>query len=200
VPFNVQIPEREQDKRLIDKLRAELPGILNWAMAGCLAWQRDGLGAPQEVTEATAAYRAEMDEIGGFIDERCVLNRRAVVPAADLYSTYSKWCEASGEKPLTQRIFGMKLTERGLTRKRLGAAMRWHWAGIELRTDMKPPLQEPERQTQQTETDRATHKFDLVSPHEGKTSVQGSVGSVESVESIDYTEELRAGSAGARRS
>src|SRR5437867_6039937 len=61
VPFTVRIPDAEQDKALGEKLRAELPGILRWVVDGCLAWQRDGLGMPAEVQEATATYRAEMD-------------------------------------------------------------------------------------------------------------------------------------------
>jgi putative DNA primase/helicase len=38
IPFTVTIPEPERDKGLEEKLRAELPGILRWAVEGCLAW------------------------------------------------------------------------------------------------------------------------------------------------------------------
>ena len=44
IPFEVVIPDAEQDKTLLDRLRMEFPGILNWLIQGCLAWQRDGLG------------------------------------------------------------------------------------------------------------------------------------------------------------
>ncbi|MCZ6625864.1 MAG: phage/plasmid primase, P4 family, partial [Deltaproteobacteria bacterium] len=46
VPFTVTFPEDEQDKKLPEKLKAELPGIFNWTVQGCLAWQREGLGIP----------------------------------------------------------------------------------------------------------------------------------------------------------
>jgi putative DNA primase/helicase len=46
VPFTVQIPTEEQDRDLLVKLRAELPGILRWAVEGCLDWQRNGLKPP----------------------------------------------------------------------------------------------------------------------------------------------------------
>jgi putative DNA primase/helicase len=39
IPFAVQIPKAERDKRLDERLRAELPGILAWAVRGCLEWQ-----------------------------------------------------------------------------------------------------------------------------------------------------------------
>src|SRR5205807_894309 len=42
VPFIVTITDAEKDKGLLSKLKAEAPGILAWAVRGCLAWQRDG--------------------------------------------------------------------------------------------------------------------------------------------------------------
>ena len=43
IPFTVTIPPDERDPDLPDKLRAEWPAILRWAIDGCLAWQREGL-------------------------------------------------------------------------------------------------------------------------------------------------------------
>jgi putative DNA primase/helicase len=61
VPFTVTIPPAERDTDPGTKLRAELEGMFAWAVRGCLAWQREGLGTPPEVTQATRAYQAEMD-------------------------------------------------------------------------------------------------------------------------------------------
>ena len=69
IPFTATIPEERQDKTLPQKLRAELPGILNWALSGCLEWQETGLGEPPIVQEATAGYRNEMDVVGQFLEE-----------------------------------------------------------------------------------------------------------------------------------
>src|SRR5918993_1150660 len=49
--------EEEHDKDLVEKLKGELPGILNWALEGCAAWQAQGLNPPLLVTEATRNYR-----------------------------------------------------------------------------------------------------------------------------------------------
>jgi len=59
IPFEVVIPDDEQDKKLSSKLEAELSGILNWAIEGCLEWQRDGMQEPEIVSEATKEYRTE---------------------------------------------------------------------------------------------------------------------------------------------
>jgi putative DNA primase/helicase len=73
VPFTVTIPPDERDPQLVTILRAEKSGILNWAIAGCLDWQRDGLSAPEAVNTATAEYRTEMDKLGAFLEDRCIL-------------------------------------------------------------------------------------------------------------------------------
>ncbi len=113
VPFDVTIPEAEQDRELPEKLRAEFPGILVWAVRGCLAWQRDGLGVPDSVRHATAEYREAMDLIGAFLSERCTLDPGASVGATDLYRAYCAWCEQGKEHPESQQRFGEALSERG---------------------------------------------------------------------------------------
>ena len=57
VPFAVTIPEDEKDPHLKKKLFAEAPGILNWALEGCREWQRNGLGMPAAIQNATGEYR-----------------------------------------------------------------------------------------------------------------------------------------------
>jgi putative DNA primase/helicase len=47
IPFIVTIPEGGRDLLLPDKLRAEWPAILAWAIEGCLEWQRIGLALPR---------------------------------------------------------------------------------------------------------------------------------------------------------
>ena len=44
-----------------EKLKAEWPAILRWAIDGCLEWQRIGLAPPKIVTEATQAYFSDQD-------------------------------------------------------------------------------------------------------------------------------------------
>ncbi len=138
VPFEVTIPKAEQDPHLFEKLRAELPGILAWAVRGCLDWQQNGLGEPEEVRAATAEYRAEMDVIAAFLDERCVVHERATTTAQALYDAYTTWCDEYREKPEKQRSFGLRLTERGFGSYKITAGPhkdRKGWRGIGLRAD-----------------------------------------------------------------
>jgi phage/plasmid-associated DNA primase len=110
------IGDDEKDPALPAKLKAELPGILAWAVRGCLEWQRDGLKPPEVVKAATDVYRAEQDVLAAFLDECCVLNRRAEVKAADIYEAYTEWCDRTGEYAEKQRKFGESLAGRGFER------------------------------------------------------------------------------------
>ncbi|MCH7577241.1 MAG: hypothetical protein IH822_05550 [Chloroflexi bacterium] len=133
IPFNVVIPESEQDRTLPAKLKAELPGILNWALEGCLLWQQDGLNPPKEVRAATAEYREEQDVIAPFLKDRCILGGDKEATATALYDAYRRWCGDNGEKPMSQRRFGNRLSEHGLTSERRTGGKRW-WLGVGLVT------------------------------------------------------------------
>ncbi len=56
LPFNVTVPECERDPNLFEKLKSELPGILSWAVEGCLEWQKNGLRPPPEVIAEVEQY------------------------------------------------------------------------------------------------------------------------------------------------
>ncbi len=109
----MQIPDAEKDEQLKDKLRAELPGILAWAVQGCLDWQRNGLKPPEEVKAATAAYRAESDALSSFISECCEEGVNCICRFDQLYASYKAWAERNGERVEGSRQFGNSLTERG---------------------------------------------------------------------------------------
>jgi len=132
VPFDVTIPERERDTSLPDKLRAEAPGILAWCVEGCMDWRTNGLGTPEEVKAATAEYQSEMDVLGDFIQERCEAESEAEVTKSALYEAYAKWAEESGERPLSKKEFGMRLTERGFEGDRSGKERVRVWKGLKL--------------------------------------------------------------------
>lgn len=139
VEFDVVVPDDQQDKALPAKLTAELPGILRWAVDGCRLWQTEGLGPPQEVRQATADYRAEMDTLGGFLTERCwLMDPTAKIGAEALYTEYDGWAARSKEKSLSMKTFSTALKERGVkqAKRRSGRV----WLGLRLRsvTDPEP--------------------------------------------------------------
>lgn len=141
IPFDVVIPDDQQDHALLERLRAERPGILRWAVEGCLAWQREGLGTPDEIRAATKAYRDEMDVLGDFLSERCVVDVFESVTAADLYSAYTDWSKKAGEAHcLTKKALGLQLGERGFTKHKIGGERGW--LGMRLRSLADPLIED----------------------------------------------------------
>lgn len=122
IEFTVYIPDEEVDLHLSQKLEAELPGILRWAVDGCLKWQKEGLSTPVKVKAATASYRDNMDIIGQFIATCCIVEKQKEVTFASLYDAYSKWCVTVGEHPVSGRRFGDAMTERGFLSSRTNQA------------------------------------------------------------------------------
>src|SRR5262249_22806164 len=118
VPFAVTISEDRRDLKLPEKLQGELPGILAWAVQGCLAWQRDGgLTPPESVQSATQQYRASQDAMGAFLDETCVLGPDYRIRANILFERYSEWARDGNERVLSKRAFGEAITQRGIQKK-----------------------------------------------------------------------------------
>lgn len=122
VPFEVTIPPGERDKGLINTLvNEESAGILNWAIEGCLSWQREGLGEAKAVNEATEQYASDQDTLGQWIGDECHLGSEAWTQTTALYTNYAAWCVRQGHEPKLQPAFRSQLLERpGIKESRRG--------------------------------------------------------------------------------
>ena len=138
VPFTVTIPNDEQDPHLLDKLKREWPGILNWCIAGCLDWQRNGMQTPEEVMVATEGYRQDQDVLAEYIAERCILAEDASVRPMELYADYVTWSKAIGDhQPLHRTSFNTRLRNVSGVREgtaRIDGKPTRAMKGIELKT------------------------------------------------------------------
>ena len=105
IPFNRTFTAQEQDKALQSKLMVELPGILNWALKGCLQWQQEGLNPPSVIEEQVAEYKSSMDSISQFLQDECEVQPDCSYPASQFYSAYRNWCLTVGKKPKTSTTF-----------------------------------------------------------------------------------------------
>jgi putative DNA primase/helicase len=131
IPFTTTIPEEKQDRRLQEKLNAEASGILNWLIEGALRWRREGLNTPAAISSATEEYRNEMDVIGNFLKECCVLNPAVTVRIRELFKAYQDWCDENNEHACSERFFGLRLKELKLAQTRTAEAR--YWQGIALK-------------------------------------------------------------------
>jgi len=138
IPFTQRFTGKDADTKLPEKLREELPGVLAWAVRGCVDWWEHGLGSSKAVEAATSAYRAETDVIDRFFADECVFGPEERVTKKRLYAAWEEWCEGEGEDPGKQNGFTRIMSERGVVknfkdaRKRDGERV---WKGIGLKND-----------------------------------------------------------------
>jgi putative DNA primase/helicase len=156
IPFDVQfwdpdkIPPAEQahldpalraDKKLIEKLRAELPGVLALAVRWCLEWQEEGLGMPARVKIATSDYRQSEDKYQRFISDWCILGPKEAhnVGATELYESLKLWCDLNGEHCPSQKAFGEAMTNKNFERYSCNGV---RYRGIELTQEAQTEMSE----------------------------------------------------------
>lgn len=135
IPFTVTIPAAERDLQLSEKLRKEWPGILSWAIDGCLEWQREGLNPPNAVKDATAAYLDEEDTLGRWLAECAVIGKRYETSYAALFSDWRRWTDVNNEYCGSQKQFSMNLEGRNGIQKTHGRSSQ-HFRGIALRSEV----------------------------------------------------------------
>jgi putative DNA primase/helicase len=146
IPFRVKFVKAEkavQGERVADedlrlKMKEELSGILNWAIQGCIEWQRKkGLYAPKEVNEATEEYRKESDFMGRFFEDEVDIEEGCFETINCMHKTYQRWCAKNEERPLNKSNFGRKLSERGIKSERRGTKKITTILGVQLRDPVK---------------------------------------------------------------
>lgn len=110
------------DPDLAEALKAELPGILAWAIQGCLDWHREGLQPPPVVAEASTDYFADQDSIAAWFAERCERVPYSNTKASDLFNDWKRWTAARGDDAGNQKRFSEAL-HRFAEKKRTAAGM-----------------------------------------------------------------------------
>jgi putative DNA primase/helicase len=128
-----------EDHDLTDKVLAELPSILLWAIAG---WERLRARGRFVQPDAGRELTGEMEDltspVGKFVREWCIVDPTACIGRQELYEAYRRWCEGEGKrKPEDQATFGRDLRAAVPTvrdaRQRDGETRVRSYVGIELR-------------------------------------------------------------------
>lgn len=118
IPFAASVAKDDADTTLGERLRPEYPGILWWAVQGCVEWQEMGLRPPQVVTEATEEYLAAEDAFAEWIADECHIGAAVSDHGSALYSSWKKWADARGEFVGSHKRFAQNLETRGYSKQR----------------------------------------------------------------------------------
>lgn len=116
VPFKLQVPTGKKDEKLVEKLKSETPGILNWMLDGLEDYRRDGLQEPAEIEKATDEYRAAEDWLQRFLDSETVVaaGPEQRTQARDVYSRFKTWAEEAKEYIQPERKFNEAMEAHGV--------------------------------------------------------------------------------------
>jgi putative DNA primase/helicase len=132
----------KEDYELETELRAELTGILNWALNGLRRLTLDNenhFTHFEAAQEAIATMQDLASPVGAFVRERCKLDPGAEIAVDDLYGEYKSWCEISEYPKSPKAHFGRDLRAACPSvrkrRPRDGSKRHFVYAGIRLRKD-----------------------------------------------------------------
>ena len=145
IDWRYDVPAEKKDLDLDDKLKGELPGIFNWALAGLRRFhERRKFIIPEESNLLLAAYRNSQDDIGRYFEEMCIFETEGIVSSRDLYGSYRKWSEDNGvrvqpETALRERVLKNKCR---LDRARIEGVQLRAWIGIRMRNETDDPKEE----------------------------------------------------------
>jgi putative DNA primase/helicase len=113
VPFEVVIPEDEQDKHLGEKLELEDTAVLTYLIQGWVMYQAMGLAEPDEVLVATDNYQRDSNAVKRFVDECCLTGPHYHEKVADIWARWCDWVKDDGGEQLAKRTLMNALDKMG---------------------------------------------------------------------------------------
>lgn len=134
IPFNRTFDYDERDKKLLDKLKSELPGIFNWALAGLKRLEQTGYFTEcEQIEDATLSYRDESDLPLQFLNECLERDSESSETSSDMYHRYRAWCKENGYKPASSIRMGREWRRLGLKSGRENG--KRIWIGVKFLSD-----------------------------------------------------------------
>ena len=113
-----------------------MPKILDWALEGCLEWQKEGLLMPESVVEATQDYKTDDDPTSLWVETRYTGNENDTVPTGLLFDDYMKFAREN-EINLSDNFdslrFGKTVMKKFKSKaRRIDGSIAKHYFGFKL--------------------------------------------------------------------
>lgn len=114
------------DLHLVDKLKSELSGILNWAINGFEQYAKKGLNPPKKVINAVDEYKSDSDIVSKFVAECVIESKDEIITAKYLYQCFAKWYDENySGKPISQIMFGKRMGTIGHKSEKIGGVKKY---------------------------------------------------------------------------
>lgn len=129
--------EGREDRRLLEKLSQELPGILNWALVGYQRlWRRGDFELTASAKEVGEMWKKRANSLYWFVTECVERSPTGVVPKEEFYSRYVEFCVEHDVEAKTKAIIGQdlpRLCGARAVQRTVDGKLAWCWAGIQLK-------------------------------------------------------------------
>lgn len=126
IPFDVTIPQQEQDKQLHTKIiENELSGVFNWVLEGLnRLLEQKRFSECEAAQRAVEQYRIESDSVQMFLTEHAYkVSATIEIPLKEVFSEYRNYCIESGFKACSVRTLADRLRNAGFQTERKGYGM-----------------------------------------------------------------------------
>jgi putative DNA primase/helicase len=111
-PFTAKIPKDKIDLLLPDKLKEEAPGILRWAIDGCLEWQAKKLSPPDVIIKATNEYLEAEDTKMTWFQETFIIDKSSPgLFTQEMFESWKLYADRRGEFAGTAKALSTWLDE-----------------------------------------------------------------------------------------
>lgn len=131
--------DKIQDKKLKDKLEAELPGILNWAIEGWHELQHEGrFSQPSSSADFISTFSAQSSPTNEFVEQCCEVGKNFEISTKELFECWKLWCTEQGYKQGNQASLGRHLMsvishlQRVRTPAHENRSRPWKYRGVKL--------------------------------------------------------------------
>jgi len=122
IPFDVTIPELEQDKQLHTKIiENELSGVFNWVLEGLTRLlDQKRFSHCEAARQAVEQYKTESDSVKLFIDEhRYEPSTTDYKLIKEMFLEYRTYCQEAGFKAVQRVNFAKRLKTYGILTNRI---------------------------------------------------------------------------------
>lgn len=121
--FSIQLKRQfvgdECNPDLMDQLKVEGSGILNWLIEGAINYHRRGkLLWPPSTLKYLDSLKRDADTVGTWIKECCRRLEEGMVPASVAYASYKQFAKNNNQSPIGVKEFKKVLLQKGYEAKR----------------------------------------------------------------------------------
>lgn len=110
-------------------IQQELPGILNWMLAGYGDYRHEGLNPPEHVAAWKGDQRSLADPVGEFLSDWTSPQIGAECRTSELYKAFVAWSEAKGDKAMSAKRFTSEMLRLDYQRHKRSD---WFWVNLDL--------------------------------------------------------------------